>query len=245
MEHVGHVESLWRYPVKSMRGEELREIYLGAGGISGDRRFAFHSSAAPRSAPYLTSRAQEQMLLYRPFYREQEQSGQRQMGDAGLDVETPWGETLAIDDGRLPGLLTQGLRQAQTLSLVRSDSAMADEFPVSLFSIQTARQLAGELGLAVDKRRFRANIYVDLHAPDGFREDSFVGRRLRVGDQALLEIVKRDPRCKIITLDPDTGEANGEIIRHVATAHERCAGVYATVTEEGTIRRGDAVTLAD
>ena len=47
MSIVGHVESLWRYPVKSMRGEQLEKVFLGFLGIYGDRLYAFQSSGAP------------------------------------------------------------------------------------------------------------------------------------------------------------------------------------------------------
>src|SRR5260370_33451375 len=66
---IGKVESLWRYPVKSMRGEELEEAFVGFAGVYGDRLFAFRSSARPKGFPFLTGREQEQMLLYRPRFR--------------------------------------------------------------------------------------------------------------------------------------------------------------------------------
>ena len=46
MELIGTVESLWRYPVKSMRGEELRESFVGFPGVYGDRLYAFRNSVA-------------------------------------------------------------------------------------------------------------------------------------------------------------------------------------------------------
>ena len=57
MNLVGKVESVWRYPVKSMRGEELPEAFVGFSGVYGDRLFAFKSSARPDGFPYLTGRA--------------------------------------------------------------------------------------------------------------------------------------------------------------------------------------------
>ena len=66
---IGNVESLWRYPVKSMRGEELNEAYVGFSGIYGDRLFAFTRSASPKGFLYLTGREQRRMLLYRPRFR--------------------------------------------------------------------------------------------------------------------------------------------------------------------------------
>src|SRR5207249_4759165 len=74
MSIVATVESLWRYPVKSMRGEELDEMFAGYSGVYGDRLFAFKSSASPKGFPYLTGREQRQMLRYRPRFRPPEQA---------------------------------------------------------------------------------------------------------------------------------------------------------------------------
>jgi uncharacterized protein YcbX len=59
----------------------------------------------------------------------------------------------------------------------------------------------------VDKRRFRANIYLDLASGRGFDEDELVGSSLRVGSKAVVSVVERDPRCKRTRLDPDTAES--------------------------------------
>jgi uncharacterized protein YcbX len=72
MSVVGRVESVWRYPVKSMRGEELPEIFAGFAGVYGDRLFAFKSTATPAGFPYLTGREAHEMLLYRPRFRVRE-----------------------------------------------------------------------------------------------------------------------------------------------------------------------------
>ncbi|MGI8770721.1 MAG: MOSC N-terminal beta barrel domain-containing protein [Acidobacteriaceae bacterium] len=194
---VGEVESLWRYPVKSMRGEELQEAFLGFAGVFGDRLYAFHDSAARKGFPYLTAREQEEMLQYRPVYRCPEQMRKPENlanaealgpgvtpvypGDAdrALDVETPAGTRLAIDDPTLLTMLSEGLRDGHRLTLRKSERAMTDCRPVSLFSIQTARRLSQEVGSDLDKRRFRANVYLDLQSAPGFSEDRLVGRTLR------------------------------------------------------------------
>ena len=69
MSTVGKIDSLWRYPVKSMRGEELDEAFAGFSGIYGDRLFAFKSSASPKGFPYFTAREQTKLLQYRPRFR--------------------------------------------------------------------------------------------------------------------------------------------------------------------------------
>ena len=259
MSIVGRIDSLWRYPVKSMRGEALAEAFIGFPGVYGDRLYAVRSAAQPAGFPYLTGREQEQMLLYRPRFRHADKAARpanlaaaEAMGpgvtplyadpaDLAVDVETPSGEVLAVDD---PALLGR-LGESSSLALLRSERALTDCRPVSLFSLQTARQLAAEVGVPVDERRFRANIYADLAGTAGFAEDGFVGRRLRLGAKAVVAILERDPRCKMITLDPDTGDSNPEILRKVAQAHDATAGVYSAVLVEGTVHKDDAIELLD
>src|SRR5437867_6485346 len=119
MKIIGKVESLWRYPVKSMRGEELTEAFAGFAGVYGDRLFAIRSSASPKGFPYLTAREQHHLLRYRPRFRYPDKAaGPINLSDAeriapGLnpvsadaadlmvDVQAPTGETLAIDDPAL------------------------------------------------------------------------------------------------------------------------------------------------
>jgi uncharacterized protein YcbX len=260
---VGKVESLWRYPVKSMRGEELQEAFVGFPGIYGDRLYAFHSSAATPGFPYLTAREQEAMLLYRPIYRYPERAASpvnlaaaealgigttpvyAALSDLIVDVETPAGERLAIDDPRLMSMLQQGIRGSHELRLLQSGRSMTDCRPVSILSIQTVRQLSNEVGINVDKRQFRANVYIELEADDPFGEDKFVGRTLRIGAKAAIAVVQRDSRCKMITLDPDTAQANPDLMTKVARGHEGKTGIYGVVLVEGAIRPGDEIALLD
>ncbi len=261
MELIGTVESLWRYPVKSMRGEELKEAFVGFSGLLGDRLYAFHDSAAPKGFPYLTGRELETMLLYRPRYRSPERMTKpvnlaeaEAIGpgltpvypgstDIALDVDTPSGDQLAIGDPRLVDLLRAEIREGHELTLLRSERALTDCRPVSLISINTVRQLGEELGTSLDKLRFRANIYLDLKSGRGFDEDTLVGRTLCVGAKTTIAVMQRDSRCKMITLDPDTGQQNAEVMKQLARAHETKAGVYGVVLIEGTIRAGDEIRL--
>jgi uncharacterized protein YcbX len=261
MSIVGKVESLWRYPVKSMRGEELDEAFAGFSGIYGDRLFAFKSSASPKGFPYFTAREQTKLLQYRPRFRypdkaarpvnltEAESMGANPVSadpsELMVDVETPNGRTLAIDDPALMELVRADIDQKHQLTLMRSERAMTDCRPFSMFSLQSARQLAEETGTPMDKRRFRANVYVDLTSAQGFAENDFVGRSLRIGPKVVVTILERDPRCMMITLDPDTGEKTPATLKKVAQAHEGMAGVYGAVIVEGMLHKGDSVELVD
>jgi uncharacterized protein len=251
MDVVGRVESLWRYPVKSMRGEELREAYLTAKGVYGDRRYAFLSTGARKDFPYFTAREQHEMLLHRASYRHPEKmvrpQGELSLTDGAIEVETPSGERLAADDPRLIELLRGGLREWQQkrhqVMVIQSDNPVVDTRPVSLFSLQTVRQLGEELGIELDQRLFRANVYVDLASGGGFAEDAWVGRKLGIGAVAVVEVLKRTKRCKLITLDPETSEPNPEIIKQVAKGHELRAGITAGVLVEGMIAVGNEIWL--
>lgn len=128
---------------------------------------------------------------------------------------------------------------------MRAAHALADCHPVSIISLQTARQLAGETGLPADERRFRANIYLDMPDAGGFAENAFVGRSLRIGREVVVSVVERDFRCAMITIDPDTAAKTPALLKQVAQAHEGAAGIYASVISEGRIRKGDAVELLD
>lgn len=261
---VGAVESLWRYPVKSMAGEPIEEAFVGYAGVFGDRACAFLNAAAPAGFPYLTARANAAMLRFSPRFRDAElaarpinQAAAEQLGPGltplypapleslAIDVQTPAGEKLAIDDPALRAALATRNVEPDKLSLIRSDRALTDCRPVSLISRKTIAQLGEEIGIPLDPRRFRANIYADFGAAAGFAEDAFVGKQLRIGERAVIAVLDRDPRCKMISLDPDTGEENANVLRHVAKAHDTKVGVYCAVLTEGTVRRRDSIVLLD
>ena len=260
---IGRVDSAWRYPVKSMRGEELPAIFASFSGVYGDRLYAFRSSAAPAGFPFFTGRERHEMLLYCPRFRHPEKSAVppnwaeaeallpilnpvgADPADLAVEVETPTGEVLAVDDPALLRRLAEGAGDGHSLALLRSERAMTDCRPISLFSLQTVKQLSEEVGAVLDKRRFRANVYLDLGAAGGFSENELVGRKVRIGTKVLVSVLDPDPRCQMITLDPDTAAPNPEILRKVARAHDGNAGVYGAVLAEGIIRPGDPVEVLD
>jgi uncharacterized protein YcbX len=261
MSIIGTVDSLWRYPVKSMRGEELEEAFAGYPGVYGDRVFAFKSSASPTGFPYFTAREQRRLLQYRPRFRypdkavrpvnltEADSMGAgplpADISELMVDIETPEGKTLAIDDPVLMDAVRAGVDEKHELTLMRSLRAMTDCRPVSIFSLQSARQLTEETGTPVDKRRFRANVYIDLMSDQGFGENEFVGRSLKIGPKAVVKVLERDPRCAMIALDPDTSERTPAVLKKIAQAHDGTAGVYGAVIIEGMLHKGDSIEIID
>jgi hypothetical protein len=68
---------------------------------------------------------------------------------------------------------------------------------------------------------------------------------VRIGSKVVVTVLKRDSRCVIITLDPDTAEQTSVILKKVAQAHDGKAGVYGAVVVEGLIRKGDPIELLE
>jgi MOSC domain-containing protein len=127
-----------------------------------------------------------------------------------------------------------------------------DLFPVSVLTTSTLDRL-NELRpeTQFDERRFRMNIIVETHA-SGFVENDWPGSGLHIGDTVRLDVAIPDPRCVMTTLAQDELPQDREVLRtlarqnriEVASGLYPCAGVYATVGSAGTIREGDAVSLA-
>jgi MOSC domain-containing protein len=261
MSIVGKVESLWRYPVKSMCGEELNEAYASYSGIYGDRVFAFRSSANHAGFPYFTAREQRTFLQYRPRFRYPNKAARpinlveaesrnanplsANLDELIVDVETPNGESLAIDDPALIEMLRANVDPKHQVTLMQSQRPMVDCRPVSIFSLQSAQQLSQETETPIDKRRFRANLYLDLASGSGFGEDDFVGRSLKIGPKVIVRVLERDARCAIVTLDPDTSDRAPAVLKKIAQAHEGMVGVYGAVIVEGILHKGDPVELLD
>jgi uncharacterized protein YcbX len=159
-----------------------------------------------------------------------------------VEVETPDARVLPVRSAELAAELER--RGNAALTVQCSERSLADCRPLSLFGNATVRGLAAELGRPLDRRRFRANLYADWVDDVPFREDGLVGRTLCIGDKLRIAVLERDVRCKMITIDPDTGETAPEIHRHLMVAHEGMAGVYAAVLREGVARKGDPICLA-
>lgn len=261
MSLIGRVESLWRYPVKGMRGEVLNESFVGFSGIYGDRVYAFKSSVAPAGFPFHTAREQEELLLYTPKYANADTAAKppnlaeanslapgmtplfAPIADLKVAVTTPDGAVYPVESPDLIADMKQRLGEAPELCLIHSERALTDCRPVSIFSVQTVAGLADEIAEPVDKRQFRANIYADFAGKIPFFEKSLLGARIKVGEKAEFMLLEQDPRCKMITLNPDTAKASPKILRQVTTKHDGFAGLYAVVLVEGVVKPNDTILL--
>jgi uncharacterized protein YcbX len=230
---VGRIARLWRYPVKSMGPEALREIEIGWNGLPGDRRWAFVRGNMERSGfPWLTLRVVPSMAQYIPSFSDPENPD-----TSPTLVNTPAGERLDVTDPSLGAALGQsGVR------VIRYARGIFDTFPLSLITTQTITGLGKAVGEELDVQRFRPNLLVDAAKDEPFQEDGWVGRILRIGGMRM-RVDKRDGRCVVITVDPVTGERTPSILRAVRQERQGCLGVYGTTVSQGRVAVNDTVWM--
>ena len=217
---------IWRYPVKSMAGERLDACAVTENGLDGDRRWALVDGAPHRAGKLLNIRNWEKLMTYRA-----------RLAGAGVEVVVPEGETQPLD-GRLVERLAS--ESGRPLQLRDQAGANFDDSPVLVVNLATVRALELEAGFSVDRRRFRANLYVD--GLDVNEELEWLDGRLRIGE-AELEVVKRDERCVVITRDPDTTVTTPELLRLLVETHDTCMGLYCRVARPGRVAVGDGLTF--
>ena len=235
---LGEIKFLFRHPVKSMAGERLDAARLGWHGVEGDRRLALRRLADHGGFPWLTASRLPQLLLYQPFGR-QDNSGE----PLPSHIRTPDGREFELADEGLEKEISR--RHGGDLQLMRNKHGIFDEASVSIIALSTIRRIERELGRDLDIRRFRPNIVVDTKLAKSFEEDAWVGKILEfgAGDGPRISITMRDLRCVMINFDPDTAEADPEIMKAVVRMNENHAGVYGTVVRPGELCVGQVVRI--
>ena len=219
----GTVLSLHRFPVKSMAGERVEELPVGVHGAEGDRRHAVWLRGGRR----LTARVAPRMLAWRATL------------NGGLSVAAPDGRRFGWD-GELEAAVGEYL--GKEVALVQDPDGLHDVQGTVLVTVEASRQrLEEELGFAVDVRRFRTNVHVDLDA-EPFEEAGWEGRRLRVGEAELVVDHPCD-RCAITIHDPDTLASEPGVLRTINERHDTFFGFRAKVLGAARLRAGDRVEL--
>ena len=223
---------LWRFPVKSFGGERLRRAFVGPFGILGDRRVAVIDGAGNP----LTARRARALLGFRAGCSDPD-------GGDGVEVSTPEGWELPWNDPALAAEVGRAI--GQSVSLLSSPVGMHDAAPVHLVSTASLAAVGAwqEIDEA-DRRRFRANVVVELEGEEPFGEDAWVGTALRLGDDGpVLQVVSPTERCAITTFDPDTLERDNRVLAGLARERENLFGVYARVVRAGWAEVGAPVRV--
>lgn len=229
---VGRIVSLFRYPVKSMTSEPLDSVEVGWNGLAGDRRWAFvRGGIVNNGFPWLTIRQRANMWHYRPRFVDPDRPD-----DSPTMVTTPSGDEVDVTDPALAAELGDGV------TLIRQSRGIFDTLPLSLISTRTVDAMSALTGLPLEPRRFRPNIVVETFGDGDYMEDSWVGHTVSFGE-VKMRVDKRDKRCVITNVDPETIEKDPSVLRTITQNRQACLGVYGTTVQPGRLSVGDSITI--
>jgi uncharacterized protein YcbX len=234
---IGQVEALFRYPVKSMRGEPLEAAPLGWHGIDGDRRLAFRRLEERGGFPWLSASRLPELVRFTPTQHD---------AATGMPthVRTPEGEELPLFSEVLAADVAR--RCGERVEMLQLKHGTFDEGTVSVITSGTVGEVCRLAGRGPDVRRFRPNVLVRSSRAVPFEEDDWVGGVLTFGDERqgpAIAVTMRDERCVMLNLDPDGPERAPEMMKAVVRANDNNAGVYGAVTRIGRLAVGQTVRL--
>ena len=270
----GSVAALWRYPVKSMLGEELNAAEVTERGLLGDRQFAVVDAATGKIAGAKNPRKWGNFLDFHAAYVEPPQPGSKL---PAVRLTLPDGTAVTSGQPDLPQILSAALGRevafAQAWQTGQSQAATAEEywpdvegldfldtvtdfdlppgtfFDVAVVHLLTTATIDRLRALypqgRFDVRRFRPNVVVSTGPQEqGFVEDNWIGHTVAIGDRVRLRVTDPCARCVMTTLPQGDLPKDSGILRTAAQHHTVIVGVYADVIAGGAIHRGDPVTLA-
>ena len=268
----GSVASLWRYPVKSMLGEELSASEVTERGLLGDRAYALVDRADGKAATAKNPRKWPTLFGFRATFIEAPRLG---ASVPPVRITLPDGTTATSQQADLNQVLSEALNRPVTLNaagrgpaaavnaeeywpdmegLDRRDTVTDFTLPEGTFfdcamvhllttaTLDRLHQLYPQGRFEVP--RFRPNIVVaPASSEKDFVENAWVGHTLAIGDSVRLSITGPCGRCVMTTLAQGDLPRDPGILRTAAQHNKVNVGVYATVARGGTIRRGDAVRV--
>jgi uncharacterized protein YcbX len=241
---IGQVEAIFRYPVKSMRGERLEAAELGWHGIEGDRRLAFRRIDNRSGMPWLTASTLPDLLLFDPRRR-----ADGAQGDLPTHVRTPDGEEMLVFGEDLAAEV--GRRCGAPVEMMQLRHGIFDEAGISVIALDTVREIGRLAGQrfdvhSLDVRRFRPNVVVRSLRSVPFQEDGWLGGVLSFGegeDAPAIAVMMRDERCSMVNLDPDSASPAPEVMKAIVRANQNHAGIYGAVTRIGRLAVGQTIFL--
>ncbi len=235
---IGHIDALYRYPVKSMAGTRLAGADLAWHGIAGDRRLALRKMRDRGSFPWLSASTLPELLQFTPLVGDINEAG------APTHVRTPDGQELDTFGDALAADIER--RHGAPVQMMALRQGIFDEASVSVISTDTVREIESAAGSAPDMRRFRPNIVVRLLRPDAFQEDQWVGGTLAFGEAGSgprVSVTMPDERCSMVNLDPDSARSDPRVLRTIVRMNRNNAGIYGVVTRPGRLEVGQIVVL--
>lgn len=266
---AGSIVSLWRYPVKSMMGEEINSSLVTERGLLGDRSYALMDLTTGKVVSAKNPRKWPGMFSFRAAYVEPPDMHE---GIPPVRITMPGGVSATSTEANLGSLLSRALGASVALqskpptspqleeywpdvdNLAHRETVTEEAMPpgtffdgavVHVLTTATLKQLQSVYPQgSFEARRFRPNLVVAADAAEeGFVENLWVGRTLMIGDRVRLKVTCATGRCVMTTLPQGDLPRDLGILKAAVSANQANVGVYATVESEGVIRAGDTVRI--
>jgi uncharacterized protein YcbX len=262
------VSALWRYPVKSMRGERCEDVLVGERGIAGDRRYALVDAVTGKVASAKNPRLWPTLLAFGARYLETPGTNG---ATARVEIALPDGSLRTSDDPDIHADIGATLGRAVHLASVAPAQPMLEEYwpdledlahrdevteeampAATFFDCATVHLLTTNTLNALwsrypagnfDVDRFRPNVLLDANGGGEFAEDAWIGKTIRLGADVILHVTGGAPRCVMTTLGQGELPADTGVLRTAATHHGAHVGIYAEVVHGGAIALGDTLVL--
>jgi uncharacterized protein YcbX len=267
----GVVTALWRYPVKSMRGEELNAVTVGPRGLLGDRAYAIIDRETGKVASAKNPKKWPNLFDCRALFVAPPVAGEQY---PPVEVMLPDGTLARSDTDGFEGTLSSLIGRAGSLvskvpeepileeywpdmeELDRRDEVTDESMPDGTFfdlatiHLLTTGTLAGLSSAYAEgrfePRRFRPNVILTTPPEAGhFPENEWIGKTLQLGKEVTLRVTGPCPRCVMTTLAQSDLPRDPGILRAAAQHNKAHVGIYAEVVRGGHVRRGELATLID
>jgi uncharacterized protein len=275
------VSTLWRYPVKSMMGEELNGAQITMSGLLGDRFYALIDAETDKVVSAKNPKKWPNIFAFRAAYSSPLATDANQP----LWITLPDGTILRSDQADINQQLSDCLGRPVRLETKAPEAAKLEQYwpeyegeanevsnegvagdaPSGSFFDYAALHLLTTSSIeAMQKlypagrfevRRFRPNITINTMGLDGFVENDWVGKTIRLGDALRVHISYPCPRCVMPTLAQGDLAADAGILKHAVAKNTPfvsfagkelpSVGVYAKVVQPGWVKRGDTITIED
>ena len=246
---VTHVAQIWRHPIKALGAERIERVTLAAGrtmpfdrvwALAHDKtRFDFDAPEWVGCASFL--RCSIAPLFAAVSARFDEAAGKLTLSHPQLDTLT-FDPSEAQDRARfrdwVAPICPEGVPGPLALAQAPGRGMTDSDFPsVSVKSLASLRAISERMGVTLDPRRFRGNIWLDGGAP--WEEFDWVGSEIAIGG-ARLRVVERVVRCNATKANPETGLRDAETLGALESHFgHKDFGVYCEVVEGGTVAAGD------
>jgi uncharacterized protein len=209
-----HVSELWRYPIKSLKGEKLEHAEITTVGIPGDREIIVRSA----SGRLFTSRGKPKLLGLR---------GELDGNHIATINNHSWDSPEAL------ALVSAAVGEPARLEQVPQPQGF-DILPLLIATDGAAK------AMNIDQRRLRPNILIS--GVNDLDERNWVGGIIAIGD-VRIRAVKLRERCVMTTYDPDTQVQDRSVLLRIVREFDGVAALDCSVIQPGAIHSGDPMEL--